>query len=174
MYGETKYRRIRVVLNFDKTSFWHDIKGVARNSLSVSNVTLDAACPSLSVITSTACILVLLQWVWLKFLFNPIQIGKVTSTVQRDYANILHSTDKDLQKSWVVRKFGIYVKLPQNCSLQNRIMCDLLSVTLARFYERTLTWLLCCGKIAHIKHWVMIFVEMEVEDQSQLSKSIMI
>lgn len=88
------------------------------NSLSVSNVTLDAACSSLSVIASTAFILVLLQRVWLKFLFNPIQIGKVSRTVQRDYANFcIAIIDKGLQKSWTVRQFEIYVKLLQNCSL---------------------------------------------------------
>lgn len=59
--GETKYHRIRMVLNLDKTAILHDMKRAifqVWNSLSVSNVTLDAACSSLGVITPTACILV--------------------------------------------------------------------------------------------------------------------
>lgn len=69
--GKTKYYRIRMVLNFDKTAILHNVKRAifqVWNSLSVSNVTLDAACSSLGLITHTACILV--------------QIGKVSRDVQ--------------------------------------------------------------------------------------------
>lgn len=130
------------------------------NSLSVSVVISDA--PSLSAITSAACILVLIQWVWLKFFLSLEQIEKVCRTVQRDYANFGKIAKKKKKVFKRIRLSGSLWNYQRTfrCS----IFCDLLSVTLACFDERTESWLLCCRKIAHIKQWLMILVEMELHN----------
>lgn len=146
--GETKCYRIRVALNFE-----------AWLSLSVS---WDAACSSSAVIISAGCVLLLIWWIWFPCLFNPRQTRTFSGTMLRDEAySCITSTDKLLQRSRVDGEFGINVRLPPNSSLHHVwfIMCDI----------GLLPWgsIDCCVvvRIAHIKEWVMIFVEMELHNK---------